>query len=97
MSTELRSALVLALAVLCFAPPGRAQEGGEQAAPAEESPDVEGSKDHPLIPRYPKSSIMNYTHNEFQEHSLIVGFDKDEEDLPEEGKAKNRRVELVKM
>lgn len=51
--------LTIASLLLWSALPGKAQEG-----------DAEGSKDHPLISRYPGSVIDEYSHKEFDEYDL---------------------------
>lgn len=70
--------LALAFAFLYVAAPLRAQEEGQEQPAAEEGPkDAEGSKDHPLLTRMPKSLIQDYSHKDFQEHSLLVGREND--------------------
>ena len=70
--------LALTLVFLCIAAPLRAQEEGQEQPAADEGPkDAEGSKDHPLLSRMPKSVITSYSHKDFQEHSLLIGRDAD--------------------
>lgn len=86
MSIRSLRVLALALAIFSAAGPARAQEEGQEQPAAEEGPkDVEGSKDHPLMTRMPKSVITSYQHKDFQEHSLLIG--------REAGEDKRRDVE----
>jgi len=54
---------------------------------AAQDQDVEGSKDHPLISRYPGSIIKNYVTKEFDEATLPLGKSTDQ------GFAKSQHVE----
>jgi flagellar motor protein MotB len=54
----------LALAFLVAAVPSR--------APAEEEPDVEGSRDHPAVKRYPGSTITSFDEREFEAYPIPV-------------------------
>lgn len=53
--------LILAGVLLCLAAPAWAQQ------------DIDGSKDNPLISRYPGSFIVRYDQKEFDEYDLPVG------------------------
>ena len=55
--------------------------------------DAEGSKDHPLITRYPGSTIENYDRKEFDEYNMHVGKCVEDPSNNNEWKCKDQHLE----
>jgi len=73
--------------------------GGPAWAQEEKEPDYEGSKDHPLISRYPDARICDYTYTTFEVYKLAVGPTNPETEkltkmLPLEGKITRIRYSI---